>query len=311
MSIFRIWRDGWFSLLLLAAYVATFNAWLFLPRETVVLSGYGVGLILLGLLVYAGRRRYFLNFWDRFWHATVILDLVIEARVIPQHDHLGFLLCAGAFAVVIGGYRGWLFLRARSKVASLGFSSAGEPGVSGPHSGMTFHPGWEEEFKAVYRRGAEAWTSGRRSPSTMFSAADGAFLANLGCSTQELFDLVDDASVYGEPDLATTLELQRLRRGYFLDVQGGKSSGFRASMSDLPSKAASVDGIAWLPRLIVKARLKLRGEMPDDLMYGCGGDRPFVRRMKTTLPDFLRLVRDCGDDDRRIVDTLKGGAGLR
>ena len=34
-----------------------------------------------------------------------------------------------------------------------------------------------------------------------------------------------------------------------------------------------IDGIAWLPRILVKARLKLRGEMPADLMYGCGGDR--------------------------------------
>jgi hypothetical protein len=81
-------------------------------------------------------------------------------------------------------------------------------------------------------------------------------------------------------------------------------------MAELPAKTAAVDGIEWLPRLIAKARLKLRGEMPPDLMYGCGGDRPFVREMKTTLPDFLKLVWDCGEDDRRIVDSVKRRAGL-
>ena len=76
-------------------------------------------------------------------------------------------------------------------------------------------------------------------------------------------------------------------------------------MSELPLKTDAVDGIAWLPRLMVKARLKLRGEMPSDLMYGCGGDRPFLRRMGTTLPGFLELVRDSGDDDRAIIEAVK------
>lgn len=79
-------------------------------------------------------------------------------------------------------------------------------------------------------------------------------------------------------------------------------------MSELPSKATAVDGISWLPRLIVKARLKLRGEMPNELMYGCGGDRPFLRRMHMTLPGFLKLVWECGSDDRKIVEAVKTAA---
>jgi hypothetical protein len=51
--------------------------------------------------------------------------------------------------------------------------------------------------------------------------------------------------------------------------------------------------------------------MPDDLMYGCGGDRPFLRRMGTDLPEFLRWVRDAGDDDRKVIDQLKSRAGVR
>jgi len=113
-----------------------------------------------------------------------------------------------------------------------------------------------------------------------------------------------------EPDFQTVLAIQSIRRAYFNEVMSGKPSGHRATMSELPSKQAAVDGISWLPRLIAKARLKLRGEMPADLMYGCGGDRPFLRRMKTTLPAFLQLVWDCGDDDRKIVDAVKQTAGL-
>ena len=63
--------------------------------------------------------------------------------------------------------------------------------------------------------------------------------------------------------------------------------------------------IAWLPRLIAKARLKLRGELPDDLMYGCGGDRSFLAEYPMTLQAFLQLVRDSGEDDRRIIEAVK------
>jgi hypothetical protein len=145
----------------------------------------------------------------------------------------------------------------------------------------------------------------------MFTPEDTAFLASIGCTTQELFDFVEDGLDYGEPDFNTTLEITALRRDYFLNVMGGKASGRRVSMNDLPAKSDQVDGIAWLPRLIVKARLKLRGEMPSDLMYGCGGDRPFLRRMRMTLAEFLRAVWEADGDDRRVIDTVKRSAGIR
>ena len=167
---------------------------------------------------------------------------------------------------------------------------------------------WASEFQAIYDRGVAAWRAGRRSPATMFSAEDVSALARIGCSAQELFDFVDDFLVYGEPDFATVLAVQSIRRDHFLTVLHGKSTGHVARMADLPAKAAAVDGIAWLPRLIVKARLKLRGEMPPDLMYGCGGDRPFLRSVNLTLSRFLELVREAGDDDRRIIEAVKASA---
>jgi hypothetical protein len=168
---------------------------------------------------------------------------------------------------------------------------------------------WKTNFREVYDRGVAAWKAGRRTPKTMFNADDAAFLASIGCTRQELFDFVDDAQEYGEPDFDTVLAVQAIRRDYFLNVMGGKPSDRVASMDDLPAKTDAVDGIEWLPRIIEKARIKLRGEMPPDLMYGCGGDRPFLRRMQMTLPDFLKLVWESGSDDRLIIDAVKRSAG--
>jgi hypothetical protein len=170
---------------------------------------------------------------------------------------------------------------------------------------------WKTEFRNVWDRGCAAWKAGRRSAQAMFPPADVAFLAGLGCSAQELFDFVDDSLNYGDLDFETTLAVTEIRRDYFLNVMHGKPTGRIVEMSDLPAKSAKVDGIAWLPRLIVKARAKLRGEMNPDLMYGCGGDRPFLREHRMTLPQFLQLVREKGDDDRAIVDAVKAAAARR
>jgi hypothetical protein len=82
-------------------------------------------------------------------------------------------------------------------------------------------------------------------------------------------------------------------------------------MDTLPAKTAEADGIAWLPRIIEKARWKLRGEMPPDLMYGCGGDRQFLSRVKMGMAEFLSLVRESGDDNRRILNVVKKSAGRK
>ncbi len=168
---------------------------------------------------------------------------------------------------------------------------------------------WKSEFRGVWDRGVAAWQAGRQSAPTMFEPEDAAFLSTIGCSTQELFDFVDDSLRYGDFGFDTVVEVTAIRREYFLNVLGGKPTGRVVQMSELPAKADKVDGIAWLPRLIVKARLKLRGEMNPDLMYGCAGDRPFLREHGMTLPQFLQLVRDKGDDDRAIVDAVKAARG--
>lgn len=168
-----------------------------------------------------------------------------------------------------------------------------------------------DSLRGIWDRAVAAWQSGKRNPEQMFSDEDALVLQSEGCTRQEMFDFVDDNQRYGgDPSFETAAAVTIIRKTYFHEIMKGEATGHIVPMSELPAKSEAVDGIKWLPRLIVKARVKLRGEMPDDLMYGCAGDRPFLRDHSWTLPDFLQLVWDAGDDDRRIIDTFKKRAGL-
>lgn len=167
---------------------------------------------------------------------------------------------------------------------------------------------WKAEFEALYQRGAEAYRAGKTSKA-MFDEADVAFLKTIGATAQEIFDYVEDASYDGDPPFPDVLEVTSIRRDYFLDVMKGQSAESLVKESELPRKTDAVAGVSWLPRIIAKARAKLRGALPPELMYGCGGDRPFLRRAGLRLPEFLAFVRDAGDDDQAIVDFYLERAG--
>ncbi len=172
------------------------------------------------------------------------------------------------------------------------------------------HHNWAVRFQEIHTAAVRAYGEGRDTPATMFTREQVAWLAEIGCTAQELFDFVEDFCNGGEPPFPTVLLITAVRRDYFLTVQKGKPSGRIIDMDALPPKSQEVDGIAWLPRLIVKARAKLRGEMPPELMYGCGGDRPFCRRMNVDLPDLLLVTWRAGDNDREIIDYVKRQAGM-
>jgi hypothetical protein len=61
--------------------------------------------LLVGLFLLAVRGGYFVNFWDGLLHFVVIVDVLLEAILISNHDAKSFYLCALAFAAVIVGYR--------------------------------------------------------------------------------------------------------------------------------------------------------------------------------------------------------------
>jgi hypothetical protein len=75
--------------------------------------------------------------------------------------------------------------------------------------------------------------------------------------------------------------------------------------AELPAKTAELDGIVWLPRILGKARAKLRGEMHPDMMFGCGGDRAFLAKYDIHPADFLRVVWAAGDDDQKVLAYVK------
>lgn len=160
---------------------------------------------------------------------------------------------------------------------------------------------WETTFRSLYDKAVAKYRDGNREPSSYFNRDETAFLAGIGHTAQELYDFAEDAVKYNEPSYGDALLIASVRRDYFLVIQNGKPSGHVIRMEDLPAKDAAVDGIAWLPRLIAKARAKLRGEMPAELMFGCGGDRKFLQSVNIHPADFLRHIWSAGDDDRKII----------
>ena len=148
---------------------------------------------------------------------------------------------------------------------------------------------WHHELKRLFTHAVERYRAGVRGAARCFDAAGTAYLASIGMRPQELYDFAEDhAKQDGDPDWETVLLIQAARRDYFLTVQRGHWGGNVVDMDALPAKKVELGGLPWLPRLIGKARAKLHGEMPADLMYGCSGDRRFFREHGLHPADFLR-----------------------
>jgi hypothetical protein len=103
----RTWQHWSFSFILLAAYLGIFHLWLKLGHQGIVASGILASGVLGGLLLQAALRGYFANGLDLFTHAVVILDVLVEAILIPLHEGLSFYGCAAGFALVIGVHRSY------------------------------------------------------------------------------------------------------------------------------------------------------------------------------------------------------------
>ncbi|MGZ5003646.1 MAG: DUF5069 domain-containing protein, partial [Chthoniobacterales bacterium] len=132
-------------------------------------------------------------------------------------------------------------------------------------------------------------------------------LRSFGAKPMELFDYAEDSS---DLDPETALLITAVRRDYFLTEQKGKWSEKEILMEKLPAKDAQLAGIVWLPRLIEKAKARLRGELPNELMYCCGGDRRFFRTHDLHPADFLRYVWAAKGNEEKILAYVKGKAIL-
>ena len=160
---------------------------------------------------------------------------------------------------------------------------------------------WIEEFRTLFENKSMAYRRGVQSPTTMFSKEETVFLRSLGATPQEIFDFVEDWCDDGVPDPETALAITKIRRDYFIQEQQCQFPEKPLQESEFPGRRASLAGLEWFPRIIAKAQAKLRGELPPDLMYSCGGDRRFLNMVNVSPVEFLETVRDAGDNVDDIV----------
>lgn len=163
-------------------------------------------------------------------------------------------------------------------------------------------------LKAIWSRAVTLYQQGHRDSGKFFTEEETRFLQSIGASAQEVFDFAEDWVNHEEPDFLTFALLADIRRHYFYFKQAGHASKNVLDPATLPAKTDAVDGIQWLPRLIPKAKAKLRGELSPDIMYGCGGDRNFFRTHDIHPATFLRIVETYEDNDQAIVDWVKANS---
>lgn len=176
-------------------------------------------------------------------------------------------------------------------------------------AGRGFHVprmNWNDTFEKLFARCAADYKAGNFDYKKDYTAEDLAFLGSIGYKRREFFDFIEDYVDEGEPSATTALLVAAVRRDYFLVEQGGKASDKEIIMDDLPSFGEELAGVNYLPRILVKGRAKLRGELDPDIMFGCGGDRNFLSKHGNIPPaDFLRHVWASGGDDSKVVDWIK------
>jgi hypothetical protein len=164
------------------------------------------------------------------------------------------------------------------------------------------HYDFPSKFLALYDAAVGLYAKGRRGAGTYFDKAQTEWLAANGITPQHVYDYAEDQVSDGEPGFGHALSIEIFRRNYFLNVQGGTPSAVVLDESRMPAKSDTARGIEWLPRIIPKARAKLRGELPPTLMYCCGGDRRFFKAHGILPAEFLGIVWRSGSDDGAIID---------
>jgi hypothetical protein len=159
-------------------------------------------------------------------------------------------------------------------------------------------------LKEIHRKAVAAYQSGGRDADKLVPREDVDFLAALGVSSQILLDYAEDFARYGEPECATFVRVAEIRRDYFRKVQKGIPASRIVQEPELPLREDEWDGIAWLPRITQKARCFLEGTLCKEVMYGCSGDRAFLRKYLLNLPGFLENVRE--EDSSKLLEYVRG-----
>ncbi len=166
---------------------------------------------------------------------------------------------------------------------------------------------WNDTFLTLFDHCVAAYQAGDHDFENYYKNEDYTFLSSIGCQPREFFDFVEDFCGESEPSISTALLIAAVRRDYFMTVQKGIHSREILRPKDLPTFGDELEGMTYLPRILAKGRAKLCGELDPDIMFGCGGDRHFLKKYADIHPaDFLRHLWAAGDDDARMAAWIKG-----
>ena len=167
------------------------------------------------------------------------------------------------------------------------------------------HFNYQKQLVAVWEKSVKLYKSGHTNPESFPIEDEYPFLASIGMNKMDVFDYVEDWICENNPDLATFILIHDLRRDFFIEEQNSVLSSVRLDSKTLPGKQEDIEGIIWLPRVMMKARSKLRGELPPETMFCCGGDRAFFPKNDIHPAEFLRIVKNAGEDDQQIIQWVQ------
>ncbi len=165
---------------------------------------------------------------------------------------------------------------------------------------------WNDQFTELFERCVKRYQSGDSDYANYYGPSDQKLLESIGYRPREFFDFIEDYCDEGTPSPTDALLVAAVRRDYFQVVMKGETRKPTVTRDNIPSFGEELGGIYYLPRILTKARAKLKGELDPDLMYGCGGDRKFLRENGNIHPaDFLRQVWAAGEDDTKVLKWIK------
>ncbi|MEM7792177.1 MAG: DUF5069 domain-containing protein [Verrucomicrobiota bacterium] len=172
------------------------------------------------------------------------------------------------------------------------------------------HYDYQKRLKEIWMQAVDLYEAGNRNPETYFDDTLLAELKSIGLNVMDVYDYAEDYVSSKDPDFETFLMICEARRDYFFAEQEGVISQRILDTSTIPAKTEEVRGIAWLPRIIPKALAKLKGELPSDTMYCCGGDRHFFKTNQIHPAEFLRATWAWQDEPERLIDWVEKRAKM-
>lgn len=149
---------------------------------------------------------------------------------------------------------------------------------------------FSQKLYDLWKKSLKAYEQGVRKATDLFDESEVKFLNSNGMVPQDLYDYAEDFTNYREPDFATVLLIQEVRRAYFLEEQNGVLVTNKKKVDLFPERSQEKDGIKGLPRTLEKAKAKLHGELPTELMYSCPLDRAFLKENHIHPAELLRAI---------------------